>query len=146
MISRRPAGSQLDPNPESINGNSQREQSRPGRAGRTSEGRTSRSGHGNRGAGITRTRRRRSRGRGLRPVPVEALQDPKQNIFIAAQHIADLKQQTEFADVPADQLTPGQMQELAARYNGGPHWQGEDAQGYGRGFLKNIPQAREAME
>ncbi|QUH05715.1 hypothetical protein HUO13_01840 [Saccharopolyspora erythraea] len=66
-------------------------------------------------------------------------------MFIAAQHIADLKAQTEFADVPADQMSQEQMQELAARYNGGPYWRSEDAQGYGRAFTARLPQAREAM-
>jgi hypothetical protein len=74
---------------------------------------------------------------------VNSLQDPKQNIFIAAKHIADLKQETDFKD--AETMTSEQYQELAARYNGGPYWQSSDAQGYGRAFTSKLPQAREAL-
>ncbi len=55
------------------------------------------------------------------------------------------KTESGFADVPADQMTPRQYQELAARYNGGPYWQSDDAQRYGRGFLNNVGDAREAL-
>lgn len=75
----------------------------------------------------------------------ESLQDPGQNIFIASGYLAQLKAESKFADVPADEMTPAQYQELAARYNGGPYWQGSDAQAYGRGFNNDIDQAREAL-
>ncbi|HEX2297005.1 MAG TPA: hypothetical protein VHH34_00560 [Pseudonocardiaceae bacterium] len=61
-----------------------------------------------------------------------ALQDPAQNIFVAAKHLSDLKAETGFAHVPADEMTVGHYAELAARYNGGPHWQETQAQDYGR--------------
>ncbi len=34
-----------------------------------------------------------------------------------------LKKASGFADVPADQMTREQHQELPARHNGGPYWQ-----------------------
>ncbi|MCM1967917.1 hypothetical protein [Streptomyces sp. G1] len=80
-----------------------------------------------------------------RSVVEEALQDPGQNIFIAAGYLAQLKAESEFADVPAQEMTPAQYQELAARYNGGPYWQGEDAQAYGRGFARDLDDARRAL-
>jgi soluble lytic murein transglycosylase-like protein len=75
----------------------------------------------------------------------DALQDPAQNIFIASEYLAQLKAESEFADVPAEEMTPAQYQELAARYNGGPYWQTDDAQGYGRGFMNNLNDARNAL-
>ena len=45
----------------------------------------------------------------------QALQDPALNIFIASEYLAQLKAESEFADVPADEMTPAQYQELAAR-------------------------------
>ncbi|MGW3726862.1 hypothetical protein [Streptomyces sp. NPDC000851] len=75
----------------------------------------------------------------------EALQDPAQNIFIASEYLAQLKAESEFADVPAEEMTPAQYQELAARYNGGPYWQTDDAQAYGRGFTNNLDDARNAL-
>ncbi|MDQ8701077.1 hypothetical protein RCO28_01045 [Streptomyces sp. LHD-70] len=74
-----------------------------------------------------------------------ALQDPSQNMLISAKYMADLKAQSSFADVPADQMTPEQYRELAARYNGGPYWQGSDAQNYGTRFEGNRAAANEAL-
>jgi hypothetical protein len=74
-----------------------------------------------------------------------ATQDPSTNIYIASEYLAQLKAETSFADVPADQMTPEQYEELAARYNGGPGWQTDDAQAYGRGFGYNIDDARRAL-
>jgi hypothetical protein len=74
-----------------------------------------------------------------------ALQDPAQNIFIASEYLAQLKAEREFADVPAEEMTPAQYQELAARYNGGPYWETDDAQDYGRGFANNLNEARNAL-
>jgi soluble lytic murein transglycosylase-like protein len=68
----------------------------------------------------------------------ESLQDPGQNIFIASEYLAQLKSESEFADVRAEEMTPAQYQELAARYNGGPYWQSDDAQVYGRGFRRHL--------
>lgn len=59
-----------------------------------------------------------------------ALQDPTQNMLIAAKYMADLKAQTSFADVPPQQMTDAQKAELAARYNGGPYWQVPQARAY----------------
>ncbi|MFF1688426.1 MULTISPECIES: hypothetical protein [unclassified Streptomyces] len=75
----------------------------------------------------------------------EALQDPRQNVFIASEYLAQLKAESEFADVPAEEMTPAQYQELAARCNGGPYWEGDDAQAYGRGFTNNLDDARNAL-
>lgn len=74
-----------------------------------------------------------------------ALKDPAQNIFVASKYLANLKAESDFSAVPADQLTPAQYQELAARYNGGPHWQGEQAQGYGREVMALRHSASEAL-
>ncbi|MER6241191.1 hypothetical protein ABT185_34990 [Streptomyces clavifer] len=80
-----------------------------------------------------------------RSVVEESLQDPGQNIFIASEYLAQLKAESEFVDVPAEEMTPAQYQELGARYNGGPYWEGSDAQAYGRGFDNDLSNAREAM-
>ncbi|MFH9583534.1 hypothetical protein ACH4LS_00085 [Streptomyces luteogriseus] len=73
-----------------------------------------------------------------------ALQDPAQNIFIASEYLARLKTESEFADVPAEEMTPGQYQELAAHYNGGPYRETDDAQDYGRGIANNLNEAKHA--
>ncbi|MEN1889095.1 hypothetical protein ACFY1B_23015 [Streptomyces mirabilis] len=75
----------------------------------------------------------------------DSLQDPAQNIFIASEYLAQLKAESEFATVPAEEMTPAQYQELAARYNGGPYWQTDDAQAYGRGFTNHLDEARNAL-
>ncbi|WP_329212655.1 hypothetical protein OG257_30190 [Streptomyces sp. NBC_00683] len=74
-----------------------------------------------------------------------ATQDPATNVYIASEYLAQLKAESTFADVPAEQMTPAQYQELAARYNGGPYWQTGDAQAYGRGFTYKIDEARQAL-
>ncbi|MEV6328561.1 hypothetical protein [Streptomyces sp. NPDC051909] len=81
-----------------------------------------------------------------RDVVEESLQDPSQNVFIASAYLAQLKAESAFADVPPEQLTQDQYRELAARYNGGPYWQGADAQAYGRLVEGNLDKAREAMQ
>lgn len=43
-------------------------------------------------------------------------------------------------------MTREQRQELAARYNGGPYWQNAQAQAYGRGFDRNLDDARGAIK
>ncbi|MGW7437367.1 hypothetical protein [Streptomyces sp. NPDC054849] len=75
----------------------------------------------------------------------EALQDPKQNAFIAAGYLAQIKAESGLADVPADEMTEAQMREIAARYNGGPYWDLPKAQGYGDRFVDDLGQARNAM-
>ncbi len=77
---------------------------------------------------------------------VDALNDPGQNIFIASEYLAQLKAESGFADVPPEDMTREQMQQLAARYNGGPHYESEAAQGYGRGFTNKLDQAAEALK
>ncbi len=42
-------------------------------------------------------------------------------------------------------MTPAQYEELAARYNGGPYWEGDQAQAYGRGFGNHLENARDAL-
>ncbi|MFE9661426.1 hypothetical protein [Streptomyces sp. NPDC005955] len=76
---------------------------------------------------------------------VSAAKDPAKNIFIASEYLAQLKAESGFADVPPEQMTRAQMQELAARYNGGPHYENEAAQAYGRGFDQKLDQAKEAL-
>jgi hypothetical protein len=49
------------------------------------------------------------------------------------------------ADVPPEEMTQAQYRELAARYNGGPHWEGGDAQGYADRFEQNREQAEQAL-
>ncbi|MFJ3659333.1 hypothetical protein ACIPPM_02570 [Streptomyces sp. NPDC090119] len=80
-----------------------------------------------------------------RNVVKDSLQDPAQNIFIASEYLAQLKAESEFADVPAEEMTSAQYQELAARYDGGPYWQDSQAQGYGRGFMNNLNNAKGAL-
>ncbi|WP_405456609.1 hypothetical protein OG786_06595 [Streptomyces sp. NBC_00101] len=75
----------------------------------------------------------------------KATQDPATNVYIASEYLAQLKAESSFADVPAEQMTPAQYQELAARYNGGPGWLTDDAQAYGRGFGYNLDRARQAL-
>lgn len=60
-------------------------------------------------------------------------------------YLAQLKAESEFADVPAEEMTPAQYREPAARYNGGPYWQSDSAQAYGRGFDNNLDDARNAL-
>ncbi|MFE7136558.1 hypothetical protein ACFVAG_02295 [Streptomyces sp. NPDC057644] len=67
-------------------------------------------------------------------------------MYIASEYLAQLKAESSFAGVPADQMTPAQHQELAARYNDGPGWQTDDAQAYGRGFGYNLEEARRALD
>ncbi|WP_052457152.1 hypothetical protein [Streptomyces sp. AcH 505] len=80
-----------------------------------------------------------------RSVVEESLQDPGQNIFIASGYLAQLKAESEFADVPPQEMTSAQYQELAARYNGGPYWESGKAQTYGHNFDRDLDHAREAL-
>ncbi|GAA4856368.1 hypothetical protein GCM10023222_03220 [Saccharopolyspora cebuensis] len=77
---------------------------------------------------------------------VTAAENPKTNLLISAQHLADIKARTDFADVPPDQMTPEHYAEIGARYNGGPNWAtNPDAQAYGQTLNENMPKANEAM-
>ncbi|MCX4680591.1 hypothetical protein OG413_35865 [Streptomyces sp. NBC_01433] len=80
-----------------------------------------------------------------RAVVEESLQDPGQNIFIASEYLAQLKAESEFANVPAEEMTSAQYRELAARYNGGPYWEDDKAQAYGRGFNNDLDNAGKAL-
>jgi hypothetical protein len=77
---------------------------------------------------------------------VASLKNPKENIFIAAQHISDLKKSSDFALADPATMTAGQGEELAARYNGGPNWQGGQAQGYARDYAAHRDKAAEALK
>lgn len=74
-----------------------------------------------------------------------ALKDPAQNVFVAAKHLANLKAESGFANVPAEEMTVAHYEELAARYNGGPHWQEAQAQDYGRYVAEHRQVAGEAL-
>ncbi|WP_437028965.1 hypothetical protein [Streptomyces sp. enrichment culture] len=80
-----------------------------------------------------------------RDVVVNAIKDPAKNIFIASEYLAQLKAESGFADVPPEQMTRAQMQELAARYNGGPYYEDPNAQAYGQGFDRKLADAKEAL-
>ncbi|MFF1497335.1 hypothetical protein [Streptomyces sp. NPDC058304] len=49
------------------------------------------------------------------------------------------------ADVLPEEMTREQMRELAARYNGGPCYQGDGAQAYGRLFDASLDDAGRAL-
>lgn len=76
---------------------------------------------------------------------VTSLENPKENIFIAAKHLSDLKQSSEFALTDPDQITPQQGQELAARYNGGSNWRGDQAQAYAQDYAAHRASAAEEL-
>lgn len=76
---------------------------------------------------------------------MSALRDPAQALFVSAAHLRILKEGTRFADVPPREMTPEQYRELAARYNGGPHWQVPAAQKYADEFAVHLPEAAEAL-
>ncbi|MFE3018192.1 hypothetical protein [Streptomyces sp. NPDC059256] len=81
-----------------------------------------------------------------RDAVLDAVKDSAKNTFIASEYLAQLKAESSFADVPPEQMTRAQMQELAARYNGGPYYESDDAQAYGRGFDRKLDQAKEALQ
>ncbi|MFJ7177516.1 hypothetical protein ACIQXA_14195 [Streptomyces massasporeus] len=64
---------------------------------------------------------------------------------IASEYLAQLKAESEFPDVPPEEMAPAQYQELAACYHGGPYWETDDAQDYRRGFANNLDEARNAL-
>jgi hypothetical protein len=76
---------------------------------------------------------------------VASLKNPKENIFIAAQHISDLKKSSSFALTDPAAMTAQQGEELAARYNGGPNWQGSQAQDYAQDYAAHRDKAAEAL-
>ncbi|QIQ03203.1 hypothetical protein [Streptomyces liangshanensis] len=80
-----------------------------------------------------------------RRVVVRAVKEPRQNIFIAAAYLAQLRTECDFAAIPPERLTPDHLQELAARYNGGPYYRVPAAQRYARAFTRDLPAARAAL-
>lgn len=80
-----------------------------------------------------------------RKAVVEAVREPRQNIFIAAAYLAHLKAGSPYADVPSERMTREQMQDLAARYNGGPFYEVDAAQAYGRAFAQHVDAAARAL-
>lgn len=76
---------------------------------------------------------------------VSATKDPAQNIYLASEYLAQVKSESEFADVPPERMTREQMRELAARYNGGPYYRSDHAQAYGEGFDENVDDAKQAL-
>ncbi|MGH3911814.1 MAG: hypothetical protein ACRDTC_00145 [Pseudonocardiaceae bacterium] len=77
---------------------------------------------------------------------VSSLKDPKENVFIAAQYLSNLKQSSDFALTDPQQMTVQQGQELAARYNGGPNWHSDHAQTYARDYAAHRADAAKALE
>ena len=80
-----------------------------------------------------------------RRIVVSAVREPRQNIFIAAAYLAGLRSETDFAAVAPERLTRGQLQDLAARYNGGPFFRVTAAQAYGRAFAAHLDAATAAL-
>ncbi|MFD7700620.1 hypothetical protein [Streptomyces caelestis] len=75
----------------------------------------------------------------------ESLQEPGQDVFIAAECLAQLKAESDFAGVSREEMTVEQQQELAARYNGGSYRENDQAQRCGRDFAHHLDQARNAI-
>ncbi|MFD0490119.1 hypothetical protein ACFQ0O_27245 [Saccharopolyspora spinosporotrichia] len=80
-----------------------------------------------------------------------AAEDPRTNVLISAQHLADLKAQSGYADVPPEKMTDEQRKEMyaeiGARYNGGPNWNtNPDAAAYGKTLVQHLPEARKALQ
>jgi hypothetical protein len=72
------------------------------------------------------------------------LKDPAGGIFIAAKHVANLKASTGFAAVEPGEWTRAHHRELAARYNGGPYWEGGQAQGYAEDVVAQLDGAADS--
>ena len=77
---------------------------------------------------------------------IDSLKDPRQNIMIAALHLRDLKESSSSSGVAPQDMTPSQMHELAALFNGGPHWQSQGAQGYADDFMRDLPRSTSALQ
>ncbi|KWX03618.1 hypothetical protein TH66_12305 [Carbonactinospora thermoautotrophica] len=77
---------------------------------------------------------------------IKSLEDPEQSIFIAAKHLADLKQTTDFAYKEPHEMTAEEGEVLAAKYNGGPYWEGPDAQAYAKDYRKHLEAATDALQ
>jgi hypothetical protein len=75
-----------------------------------------------------------------------ALCDPVRSLYIAAEYMEQLKAGSEFADVPAGQMTDENYRQLAERYNGGPDYNSDDAKKYGGDFVGSLDDARKALQ
>jgi hypothetical protein len=73
---------------------------------------------------------------------VDSLKDPRQNIFIAAKHLSDLRD-IEFPGVGSDEMTLEEMMVIAGRFNVGPDEKfgdiGTYVKGYGQKAVKDLP-------
>lgn len=76
---------------------------------------------------------------------ITSLKDPEQSILIAASVLAQEKRDSGFAYTEPADMTAEQGEQLAARYNGGPNWQGPDAQRYTREYIDIRDQAEDAL-
>ena len=76
---------------------------------------------------------------------INSLKNPKESVFIAAKHLSELKQEAGYGLVEPSSMTPEAEREIAARYNGGPAWQGGDAQNYADKYTAELGKAEEAM-
>ncbi len=57
----------------------------------------------------------------------------------------ELEAESDFADLPLEEMTAERQHELATRYNRGPYWENDQAQRYGRDFAHHLDQARNAI-
>jgi len=78
-------------------------------------------------------------------VDVASLKDPKQNIMITAKVLADGKDTTDFTYTDPRDMTPEQGRRLAAICNGGPNWDGGDAQRYADEYGKHVDEAGKSL-
>ena len=75
-----------------------------------------------------------------------ALKDPVSSLCIAAEYMEQLKAGSDFANVPAAEMTDEHYRQLAQMYNGGPYWKSSDAKAYGDDFMEHsLPAARDAL-
>lgn len=76
---------------------------------------------------------------------IASLKDPEQCIVIAAKVLHDAKQATDFALVEPADMTEAQIHQLAAVYNGGPHWAAIEPQGYADDLVKHLDEVSAAL-
>jgi hypothetical protein len=83
---------------------------------------------------------------GQRDQIVSALKDPVRSLYIASEYLERLKAGSDFANVPAAEMTEKNYRELAQMYNCGPGWDSTDGKKYGSEFMGNsLPAARDAL-
>lgn len=76
---------------------------------------------------------------------IASLKDPEQCIMIAAKVLHDAKQATDFALVEPADMTEAQIHQLAAVYNGGPHWKAIEPQEYADDLVRHLDDVRAAL-